>query len=387
MAFLASLLFVLFSSCAALPTYKSKVFRDDYFSKKLNSTVGPLDPRRILCPVLAAMVNAGDLHPDHEGDVTLEDIYQALNDKIWDDATNADIQATGIAVYDLDNKETEKVRDRCITGSPCWAYKKIHGLTNFTERWLGIYRMNGRMMAEHGMSTGVRGGATNVPEFDHTGGNCNGEYPCESRFQMFYAECADSNGNFYEANIYCILCRAWQFGDRGGEWSYNPGQTGQQWQAIAAMTGWLKAFGRPFGGAYDPKTTHFTMADVRAMMMEGRYPDGWEKRHWGSAKDFPDAMRLRLPCADKAGYLPPWWQLTQCQPFSGATCTPFKKCGGGASCLTGYWTGKCVCGRGSNNIAMCWDATTLRCEERESTCTYFGEPCQVYDANNPNAPY
>ena len=83
--------------------------------------------------MLAALVKAGDLHPDFEGDVTLEDVYQALNDKTWDSGANANIQAVGIAVYNEENKESEIQRSRCLPGSPCLAYKKIHGTHTHTN--------------------------------------------------------------------------------------------------------------------------------------------------------------------------------------------------------------------------------------------------------------
>eukprot|EP00662_Eupelagonemidae_sp_cell21_P033427 gene33427-59321_t len=75
------------------------------------------------------------------------------------------------------------------------------------------------MDKKHGFSTGVRGGATNVPDY----GTCNGQYPCEERFQRFYVPCADSQGRFNYSSILCIICNAKRMGDRGGEFSYNPG--------------------------------------------------------------------------------------------------------------------------------------------------------------------
>eukprot|EP00005_Dracoamoeba_jomungandri_P005339 CAMPEP_0174254612 /NCGR_PEP_ID=MMETSP0439-20130205/3936_1 /TAXON_ID=0 /ORGANISM="Stereomyxa ramosa, Strain Chinc5" /LENGTH=381 /DNA_ID=CAMNT_0015336307 /DNA_START=29 /DNA_END=1174 /DNA_ORIENTATION=+ len=341
-------------------------------------------PNRILCPVLAAMYNGGDLHPDSNGSVTLEDIYAGLTDGMWTDPALADFQANGIADYNWQNKDTELHRDRCLPGTACWLQKKWDGkVTKETERWLNIFKMNGKETVEHGFSTGTRGGATNVPEFDYEGGPCNGSYPCEERFEKFYAACAEPDGRFYQKNVLCILCKAQAMGDRRGEFSFNSLQTGRQWQAIAAFTGWLAAFGRVKDGAdpYGP-ATYFEMEDVRAMVMEGRYPDGWKKRKWGNMTQLAESVTMVLPCADKDGWYPPWWQNTTCPSATGKTCTPvIGSCSGGATCVGGT----CICGLGSNNVSMC--AQNGVCVERPNKCTYFGEPCTFIPADNPSAPF
>ena len=63
----------------------------------------------------------------------------------------------------------------------------------------------------------------------------NGTFPCISRFDRFYRACADERGRFYQANIECIMGKAWAEGDRDGEFAYNPFQMGQQWQEVAAI--------------------------------------------------------------------------------------------------------------------------------------------------------
>lgn len=115
------------------------------------------------------------------------------------------------------------------------------------------------------------------------------------------------------------------------------------------------------------------------MLMEGRVPDDWEKREWGSMKDFSDAAKKTLTCADKDGNNPPWWEGTACESHTGETCR--VKCKGGAKCLSG----KCVCGMGPNHISMC--AVNGECVERDDTCMYMGEPCYRIAADNPSAPW
>jgi hypothetical protein len=306
-------------------------------------------------------------------------MYSALHDTTKLISVNADIQAMGIANYALADKDSQTHRDRCMTGTPCWIKKKMFGQSQDTQRWFNIFEMNGVQALEHGFSTGTRGGASNVPEFDYTGGPCNGQYPCEDRLQKFYMPCANADGNFYLDNIHCVICNAYRKGDRTGEFAYNPTQGLRQWQMVAAMTGWLNAFGRHDASGQ----LYFTTADVRAMLMEGRYPDGWQPREWGGLTDFADAMAETLTCLDPGnGYYEPWWQDTSCPSYTGEDCTSYVGyCGGGASCISG----KCLCGLGSNNVAMC--ARNGQCVERENKCEYFGEKCNFIAADNPSAPF
>ena len=64
--------------------------------------------------------------------------------------------------------------------------KELHDMIkpdDVTTRFLNIYKMNGMQTVEHGESTGVRGGANNVPTSDYD--LCpNGMFPCEERFKV-----------------------------------------------------------------------------------------------------------------------------------------------------------------------------------------------------------
>ena len=338
-----------------------------------------LDPDRILCPVIAALYNGGDLEVDEFGSASDAQIFAALTNGTGAGSSLAQFQSNGISDYDSSQKEIQEHRHRCITGSPCWMKKKLFGPTEDTTRWLNIFKMNGLQTVEHGTSTGVRGGANNVPEFDYAGGPCDGKYPCEERFQKFYASCANDDGRFYLENINCIICKGYKWGDRTGEFAMNPTQGFRQWQMVAAMTGWLNAFGRT-----DEETgeLYFEMEDARAMLMEGRYPDGWKKRSWGVMGDVKYAMNLVVPqCDAGSGYYDPWWMDTDCPSYTGQKCSLLKKCSGGATCISG----KCLCGLGSNLVSMC--AVDGACQERENKCEYFGEPCKTVPADSPKAPW
>jgi hypothetical protein len=340
-----------------------------------------LDPNRILCPVLAAMWSNNDLISDDQGSVTLDEFYRALTEATWVDTGFANVQATGIADFNLTYKETQTHRDRCLPLTECWLEKKKnHGVvTNQTQRWLNIFKMNGLQSVEHGFSTGTRGGAGNVPDFDFTGGPCNGTYPCEERFQKFYVDCAEPDtGRFYLKNIHCIACKAQAEGDKTGEFAFNKVQDARQWQEDAALEGWLRGFGRT-----DGSETYFEMADVRKMVMEGQYPDNWVPRNWTGKVG--QATTETLPCeklpGSKTTYMP-HWQNTSCPSWTGQRCYPIiGSCKGGATCISGT----CLCGLGSNGVSMC--AKDGQCVERENKCTYFGEPCKVVLADNPRAPF
>jgi len=347
-----------------------------------------LDPNRILCPVLAALYNSGDLVVDEQGSSELLQIKSALANGTWCGETFADFQAAGIAAYTAEQKDKQEYRDRCVPlftlkGTACFAQRQINPYVDSVKRWLNIFTMNGNEDVEHGYSTGTRGGATNVPDFDD---GCNGVFPCEARFQKFYVAHADANGRLYLENILAIICHTLSEGDRGGEFSYNGGLPlyapgldsldskvpGRDWQIKAAMVGWLSAFGR----TDEEGKLYFTVGDARAMLMEGRFPDGWQKRKWGTMSDFLHNANTELPCDGRTS----WWQGTDCESFTGETCHLWCWAEG-STCISG----KCVCGRGSNGIAMC--AKDGKCEEREDKCIYFGQKCSRTSANNPGAPF
>jgi len=349
----------------------------------------PLDPKRIVCPVLAAMWRNADLKTDELGDVELDVMIEGLENGIGSGWSLAKSQGFGITDFDRANKGTELVRDRCIpgftlTGTKCWAKREAGSKADDTKRWFNIFTMNGKQVLEHGISTGVRGGATNVPDPE----TCGGIFPCEDRFQRFYASSADSNGRLYRSNLMKVVCAARKMGDRGGEYSYSSGSIhlpgsgdllpvpAREWQMKAALSGWLNAFGR----RDDRGELYLTVDDARAMLMEGRYPDGFQKRPWGcltTGCEFSFLHDANQPVECDIGETDPWWQEADCKVAAGSTC--WFSCDGGATCVEG----QCICGRASNGMGMCWKDG--KCVERPNTCKYFGEGCQFVPATNPPA--
>jgi len=348
-----------------------------------------LDPNHILCPVLAALWNAGDLKTDEFGSVELQGMQDALHYGTGCGDSLAKFQATGIADYDRHNKETELVRDRCIpgitaSGTKCAAKRAAGSKSDDVKRWLNIFTMNGKQVLEHGISTGTRGGATNVPDPE----TCGGVFPCEARFQRFYVNNSDENGRLYRKNLMKIVCAARKYGDRGGEYSYSSGSIhlpgggdmipvpAREWQMKAAIQGWLNAFGRT-----DEKGQwYLTIDDARAMVMEGRYPDGWKKRNWGCLVygcDDPFLTQARAHVKCDVGETDAWWGDQGLKIATGEKCKLW--CNGGATCVEG----KCICGRDKDGMGMV--AKHGKCVSRHQSCEYFGKKCTFVPATNPTA--
>lgn len=359
-----------------------------------------LDPNRILCPVLAALHNNGALVVDEFGDAERAQIKSALKDGTWCSEDLAEFQSAGIAGYAWDHKLDQQSRDRCLpgltlSGTHCWNRWLIGSTARDVKRYLNIFEMNGLETVEHGMSTGVRGGNCNSPIENDL---CNGQYPCEALFQKFYVAHADRRGRLYQQQILEILCHASAEGDRSGEFAYQDGDVGvagldaarlpaRQWQMRAAMLGWLSAFGRADGNG----DLYFTIADARAMLMDGRTPDGWERRRWGcithlgGCPTMPDGnkdltlleqIHLELPCNQYDA----WWQGTAATT-TGQSCTSDRSCDDShALCLSH----RCTCGKGRNGLQMLFQHG--RCTEQSNARQYMGETCRYVRADHPESP-
>jgi hypothetical protein len=356
----------------------------------LKRNASRLDPNRILCPVLAALYNAGDLKTDEFGSIELQGMQDALHYGTGCGDSFSKFQANGIADFDLHNKEQELVRDRCIpgitiSGTKCAAARAVGSKSDEYKRWLNIFTMNGKQVLEHGISTGTRGGATNVPDPEL----CGGVFPCEARFQKFYVQNADENGRLYRKNLLNgVVCSARKFGDRGGEYSYSSGSIhlpgggdlipvpAREWQMKGAIQGWLNAFGRR-----DEKGEwYLTIDDARAMVMEGRYPDGWKKRDWGclvTGCEDPFLTQTRAKVECDVGEKEPWWGSEDLKIATGEKCHLW--CNGGATCVEGT----CICGRDKDGMGMV--VKQGKCVRREQKCEYFGEKCSFVPATNPTA--
>jgi len=364
-------------------------------------STGTLDPNNILCPVLGSLYNLGVLPVDSEGDAERADIKSALKEGTWCSEDFAEFQSGGIAAYDSTHKQDLVFRDRCLpgltlSGTGCWNKWLIGSTAQDVKRYLPLFRMNALETVEHGMSTGVRGGNCNSPTQNDL---CNGQYPCEALFQKYYVAAA-KNGRIYNDQILDIICHAHAEGDRGGEFSYMDGDVtvlgltvaklpARTWQMKGAMQGWLAAFGRPD----ENNELYFTVDDARAMLMETRVPDGWEKRRWGCVtavggcpkmfngkRDTPflDQVNAKMPC-DLAA---PWWQGYSMPTTTGQTCKHDHNCDDPyALCLSKH----CTCSKGSNGVQMLVRGGSCQ-ESPEPPRHYNGQSCRPHKANNPDSP-
>jgi hypothetical protein len=367
----------------------------------VGSNASSLDQNRILCPVLAALYNSGALQTDDFGIAERAQIKAALKEGTWCSEDLAEFQSVGIADYAWDRKFDQTSRDRCLpgltlSGSACAAkWLVTDGQGQDVQRFLNIFEMNGLETVEHGFSTGVRGGNCNGLHDP-----CDGKYPCEPLFEKFYASKA-VNGRVYMDQIKEIICHAISEGDRGGEFAYFDGDVNvlgfdlaslpaRQWQMKAAMMGWITAFGR----TDESGEFYFTVDDMRAMLLEGRAPDGWERRRWGcltslggcptmpnGQRDTPflDQVNAELPCEQTAE----WWSGANgdMQTTSGQGCNKDGDCQNAhALCLSH----RCTCAKGRNGMQMIF--RDGECQEQPQR-QYFGSPCRYTRADNPASPW
>jgi len=340
------------------------------------------------------MHRAGDLISDADGNVEYVSMSLGLQNGLGFGKHLAQFQALGITDFGTDQLGIEKVRDRCLpltpSGTKCIAGRGIGSTKNYTKRWFNIYTMNGKQVLEHGISTGTRGGGTNMPdEVDP----CGGVYPCEPLFKRFYLANAEPNGRLYRRNLMKIVCMARQIGDRGGEFSYWAGNVAlpgfgdifpypvpsQEWQMKGAISATLEAF----GWRDENNELFLTVDDMRSLLLEGRYPDGWQKRDFGCLLygcEFSGLSDFRQDVGEcEIEAFTPFWQNSNCQVTSGATCA--KTCSNPDEVCINE---KCYCGRGSDGRGMCFKGG--KCSSRSKSVSYFGAGVPFFPANSPSAP-
>lgn len=373
------------------------------FKSMQNSSLAGKDPNDILCPVLAALYNNGALKADEYGDSERAEIKSALKDGIKCSEDLSEFQSAGIAGYNWVHKQDQQSRDRCLpgltlSGTACWNKWLVGSTAKDVKRYLNIFNMDGLETVEHGFSTGVRGGNCNSPAENDP---CDGQYPCEALFQKYYVNNADSNGRIYRENILQIVCDAMAHGDRSGEFSYQDGDVSvlgltlgtlpaRQWQMKAAMQGWLSAFGREDSNG----KLYFTIDDARAMMMEGRVPDGWTGRRWGCVTSLggcptlPDGSRdmsiveqatTPLPCDESQSWWEPEFEQLP-KTITGQSCRKDGDCGDRELCFSR----RCTCGKGRNGQGMLFSGGS--CVEAKLPRMWNGRQCRSVRADNPWSP-
>lgn len=364
--------------------------------------------RRITCPVLAALNRAGQLPTDDDGNVEIRDIFTGLHEGLGIDRDLSLFQAFGIVGFPKSQLNKELVRDRCIprvteSGNKCFMERFMAQFPSKqqevpvgedTLRFLNILKMNGKQSVEHGVSTGVRGGGTDMP--NGLIEQCNGQFPCEPMFQKFYVSVAEPNGRMYTENLLASVCLMRQVGDRGGENSHRGGQmsiplvdgllvTASEWQAKGALTAMLQVFGT-WDAARGER--YMTAEDVRSVVMDGKFPEGWTKREHGCINegcDYEERATTRWRKEIKncpAVEFGEFWQNSACQTRTGTTCGSDSDCANvGAHCMDGH----CTCSRGDNGKTKCFKRGKCR-QRNQHGCDWFGSDCEIVKTSNPDAP-
>jgi len=148
-------------------------------------------------------------------------------------------------------------------------------------RFLNIFRMDKNKDIIHQIAAAARGG----PLKDDPKYPCP-TFPCEKRFDDFFARFADKNGRIYAKQLGDIAGHIFKNGFHGVAakttlFSITQGFTGREYPALA---GWLAAF-----SVKDSEGKRFLpLTWARTMVMHGVFPSKWKKRtdDWGSMDVF-----------------------------------------------------------------------------------------------------
>jgi len=363
---------------------------------------------QILCPVLAQLHRIGALGADDDGNTEISQMFAGLHFGAGIEEQLSLFQAFGITGFPPEQKNIEEVRDRCAPfndrGNQCFNDRVNLNITdnpaNF--RFINLFKMSGKQVLEHGISTGVRGGGINMPPgaLDV----CKGTFPCEALFQKFFLNNANPDGNFYEEDLMKIVCLARAEGDRGGEHSYRSGTMfpalpfsqvevdSEEWQMKGALTAMLQAYGRRDG----KNVLYMTSDDMRQMMMMGKSPKGWQKRPNGCIEPQPGCEKAATErWTTQVGQCSTplhgefWTSQSSCRTVSGQACATDSDCQSGKGLMC--YSGRCTCKRGASGTQTCWSrrrafSPTCREDQTRSSCSIWGQPCRVYKATNPEAP-
>ena len=251
------------------------------------------DHPKILCPVLAALYNAGDLRPDEYGRVTEDHLFQVMTESVG--AQTAAFQGLGVSQFKEDDhfgEHSSRCAGLCFFRSAILAHM---GRSRLPEdvRYLNIFTMGdsgSTGYVKHGVSTGVREVASSNSDPDDR--ECGGIYPCAARFDRLVRPFFDEHSRLYKEGLVRMMVNAREHGDHGNLlWGSSRFAVLQNWQQEAALGGWLNGFGRDDG---DGRGQYMMLADTEAMFLEGRFFDGWVRARFGVADSHHESA-LAIP--------------------------------------------------------------------------------------------
>jgi len=217
-----------------------------------------LDAKKIVCPVLASLFNAGFLKPDKYGRIEQLQLQQGIMDGLGTVKAVGRLFALTTAGYkeaDIDEQNFE-LSDAAKTGA---------------KRYLNIFRMVENKDILHQVGAAVRGGPIDPA--------CK-TYPCLKRFDEFFAKFADAQGRVYAKQLGQIAGNIYNNGYHGVAASHTlftvtQGVTGREFLALA---GWLVCFGQKD----ESGNRYLSVEWMKTMEMNGVFPEDWKKRGPGN---------------------------------------------------------------------------------------------------------
>jgi len=242
-----------------------------------------LDAKKIVCPVLAALYNAGFFKPDAYGRVERVDVQAGIRDGLnADDSTGFffGLTTAGYTKADIDEENfSMESLSAALRMKDAGATKEEDPSQN---RYLNIFEMAKNPDVMHQIGAAVRGGPAD-PECPI--------WPCEKRYNEFIGDFADSQGRIYAKELGEIACNIWKNGYHGpgGKTTFFTILLGMSGREFLALSGYMAAFGvnDDKGKRYIPERW------FRSMEFDGTFPSDWTKPEpaWGT-NDVLDLMNV-----------------------------------------------------------------------------------------------
>jgi len=230
-----------------------------------------LDAKKIVCPVLASLYNAGIFKPDAYGRVERLQIQRGIVDGLGADETTGwffGITTAGFKEDDLDQTDFNMGNlQRALEVNKTGATEEMEP---GDVRYLNIFKMLESPDVLHQVAAAVRGGPVDDPA-------CGSptHFPCLTRWERFFADHADDRGRIYSQQLGNIASYIYENGYHGvatktSLFTITQGLTGREFLALA---GWLACFGVPDENG----DLYLSVEWGKTMEMNGVFPEGWVK--------------------------------------------------------------------------------------------------------------
>jgi len=239
-------------------------------SPELTAPPPELNAKKIVCPVLASLYNAGFLVPDEYGRVERLKVQEAIRVGLNADDLTAWFfgQTTaGFTAADVDstnfNMDPLSMSLDLLFNSP----NATREPSPEDNRYLNIFTMGSTPAIIHQVAAAVRGGEGLVDP------QCTSGYPCLARYEQFWEAYATPDGRLYAKQLGQALCNIFRNGFHGvatdNFFTLTQGFTAREYLAVS---GWLIAFGR----TDENGMVYLSVNDTRVMEMNGVFPPDWK---------------------------------------------------------------------------------------------------------------